>query len=352
MNEKSRLEVLDVFKGLAILLVVIGHTNTGAYIHNFIYGFHLFAFLFASGILYKSRSSFQEFFHRDVVKPLLMFLFFAILYQLFHYGYTYMVSGPQQLPGIWEYSKNSLLALAIGNPNFTESTFGAAWYLMMNVSLRMIYYFLDRMLGNKNILLTLVCAACTLAGIVLLNGVTKAPYYLASALSGLLFFQGGRLVSGYGQKLNEIPLAGILSATLVAGSIYAVSVSFSGSVNMGSNTYDSVWTVIPNGVLGIVSLIGVSCLIARWRIFPKLFSYFGKNSLSIMGWHSPVKLLLQYGLLLAGIENLLIKIVVILAGTLLLCVPLNTVTGKLLAVVNLKKNNEKYYIYKERMKND
>lgn len=52
---KKRIEWVDIFKGIAILLVVIGHSNSP--INGYIYSFHMAAFLFISGFLcsYKNK---------------------------------------------------------------------------------------------------------------------------------------------------------------------------------------------------------------------------------------------------------------------------------------------------------
>lgn len=45
--------VLDIARGLAIILVVIGHSGTYKYIRDSIYLFHMPLFFFISGILLK-----------------------------------------------------------------------------------------------------------------------------------------------------------------------------------------------------------------------------------------------------------------------------------------------------------
>lgn len=48
MSEK-RDTTWDAVKGIGIILVVIGHSGCPAYIHDFIYMFHMGLFFFASG---------------------------------------------------------------------------------------------------------------------------------------------------------------------------------------------------------------------------------------------------------------------------------------------------------------
>ena len=52
---KNRSVEIDLIKGLAIILMVIGHTETPA--QNFIYLFHMAVFFMASGSLYQESAS-------------------------------------------------------------------------------------------------------------------------------------------------------------------------------------------------------------------------------------------------------------------------------------------------------
>lgn len=54
LENGERDETFDVLKGLAILLVIIGHCEIGA-LHSFIYSFHVPLFFFVSGYFLKQR---------------------------------------------------------------------------------------------------------------------------------------------------------------------------------------------------------------------------------------------------------------------------------------------------------
>ncbi len=47
----SRLQYIDVLKGIAIILVLIGHRSVNEYVTVFIYMFHMPLFFFISGYL-------------------------------------------------------------------------------------------------------------------------------------------------------------------------------------------------------------------------------------------------------------------------------------------------------------
>lgn len=80
---KERIHYIDVAKGLAILIVVLGHcavTTIGDHSRLFytIYAFHMPFWFFLSGMLYNSKD-WQSFFSGKVKALLLPYLFFFIL---------------------------------------------------------------------------------------------------------------------------------------------------------------------------------------------------------------------------------------------------------------------------------
>ena len=81
--EKERIHYIDVAKGLAILIVVLGHcaaTAIGSHSRLFytIYSFHMPFWFFLSGMLYSTKT-WQVFFSGKVKSLLLPYLFFFIL---------------------------------------------------------------------------------------------------------------------------------------------------------------------------------------------------------------------------------------------------------------------------------
>ena len=51
LRMKQRIVWVDIFRGLAIIAVVIGHSGTLTQIQRFVYSFHIAAFFFISGYI-------------------------------------------------------------------------------------------------------------------------------------------------------------------------------------------------------------------------------------------------------------------------------------------------------------
>ena len=74
---KERREVIDCAKGVAILLVVLGHINSpfGA----FIFSFHMPLFFFLSGLFINERSEAKAFVKKNFIRLIIPFFIFGIL---------------------------------------------------------------------------------------------------------------------------------------------------------------------------------------------------------------------------------------------------------------------------------
>ena len=333
-KENSRIEWIDIFKGIAILLVVVGHLNVGDILHNFIYGFHLPAFLFVSGIFYKERKSVKEFFNKDIKKALIMFIFFAVLWLGFEYVYKLAINitqGGVAVYSVGEYLWRSAVALVLGNCNITDVSFGANWYLAMFICVKALYASADYLLKkcNKNLISVFVCVIF-LVGLVLLNGKNKLPFYLSSAFVGMAFFHMGRLCSGATRKISDLSFvkSGLISVCSFAVS-GVVSYIF-GESNLGANTYETPFAFIVTATFGIMGICLLSVCISKIPYLKNAVSYYGENSLSVMGWHSEIRIGILFILSLVGLDNRIIKLAVVIIATLLLCIPLNKITNLLI----------------------
>lgn len=167
-----------------------------------------------------------------------------------------------------------------------------------------------------------------------LNGCNKVPYYLTSAMSSLFIFHVGRLLKNRLINLENIEAKKLLLTMACTSVVYIGLVSFGGSVNLGNNSYASPGLVLPNMLLGITFLTCLSILLVRFNKIKRIFGYLGKNSLSIMGWHSEIKICILFLLSIIGVNNETLRNAIVLFATLILCMPLNRFTNKLITVIN------------------
>lgn len=96
MNEKkSRVEWIDILRGFAILLVILGHNNPP--FMAYIYGFHMPLFFILSGYLFDEKLSLKEHFKRIINRYVLSYFLLCFLNLIIYYIEVMIVNGTLQL---------------------------------------------------------------------------------------------------------------------------------------------------------------------------------------------------------------------------------------------------------------
>jgi len=114
--QKTRLQHIDIAKGIGILLVVLGHNsiffeNENSKLFNIIFSFHLPLFLFLSGLFFKTDVKFKKLILNkldSLLKPyfttlVIMMIYFCVFtkdYSILHYLATIIYSS-QTIPEPW-----------------------------------------------------------------------------------------------------------------------------------------------------------------------------------------------------------------------------------------------------------
>lgn len=86
-NEDSRDQKFDVVKGIAIVLMVIGHAECDAGLRSFIYLFHMSAFFLIAGWFYRAEFSWpgvRKFVGGKLMRLWWPFVFWCSLFALLH----------------------------------------------------------------------------------------------------------------------------------------------------------------------------------------------------------------------------------------------------------------------------
>lgn len=163
MEMKDRLPWIDITKGIAIILVVLGHVVTSFYnsgllndsklfelVYNFIYSFHMPLFFFISGFLaYKKDESFTK---KSVIVKILSYaipyVVFSVLLWLFHY--TLHLVAPLSVNNV--YSIEDLLLIPIYPLTFM-------WFIYALMCIVIIEMVLTRLFSNgeKRLFIAAIC---------------------------------------------------------------------------------------------------------------------------------------------------------------------------------------------------
>ncbi|MBR4454990.1 MAG: acyltransferase family protein [Solobacterium sp.] len=127
-KKRKRTAWIDAAKGLAIVLVIIGHTvPSGSFAHNIIFSFHIPLFFILSGYTLKPASSWADFFYsmkRDAAHLLIPYVLSGLVIALVRIFYRHLIP--------LEVMKNTLQALvwASGTGDGVHEPIGALWFLV------------------------------------------------------------------------------------------------------------------------------------------------------------------------------------------------------------------------------
>ena len=284
---KTRIEFIDLAKGICILLVMFNHITDFLEIHpplnDMMKSFRMPLYFFLSGLFFKRYENFPLFILRKVNKLLIPFVFFFLLFSvltpnlLFYLGYH--VRNTDNI-GFW----NSISV--IFNPSIRSFSNGAIWFLLCLFWVNALFYLVvllsEKMPKNKVLFIIVTCLFFGILGLYMSRQKIYLPLYIDSAVVALPFFCCGFLAHRYTHILlpnkfdKYIPLAIIVLGLYTF--IFAVKVVFM-SFEFGNGFF--LYTCGISGTLMII-------LITKKLQKIPFISYIGRYSIIVLCTHMMV----------------------------------------------------------------
>lgn len=257
--DNKRIEYIDILRGIAMILVLIGHNDT--ILTNYIYSFHIPLFFFISGLTYKGNSdSLKEVIKkrlRNIVIPyfkLSLFLYFLWILLMNFQGIFYCQGVDNMAWGL------------------------QLWFLPCLFITSIIFYFISKIKKKVFVLISIIVVSSV--GF-LLNDILKINFLWSFdvALVGVLFYGTGFLLKN---KLNIYkPQIVDYICMLISLVLLIIFNQLNGRVDMYSSQYNNILLFISNSFLGIYIIIVVSKLIKQKRII----RFVGSNTIIILAFH-------------------------------------------------------------------
>lgn len=271
--DNKRIEYIDILRGIAMILVLIGHNDT--ILTNYIYSFHIPLFFFISGLTYKGNSAslkevIKKRFRNIVIPYLKLSLFLYFLWILL-----------MNFQGIVLY-KNDILRNFVGIfycQGVDSMAWGLQlWFLPCLFITSIIFYFISKIKKKVFILISII--AVSSVGF-LLNDILRINFLWSFdvALVGVLFYGTGFLLKN---KLNTYkPQIVDFICMLISLVLLIIFNQLNGRVDMYSSQYNNILLFISNSFLGIYIIIIASKLIKQKRII----KFVGINTIIILALH-------------------------------------------------------------------
>ena len=265
----KRDSTIDIAKGVAICLIVIGHCYSSENpVLRSIYAFHMPFFFIVSGMLYadKWKKNVSIKVLNLLWKLIVPYFFFETLFTVF---LLILQRSPNILGDLWNTFSRTILPM-VG--------LTVTWFLPCQL-LVVLGAGLLRKIASKHKRVSEITAFSVLFLVALI--VSPANRYVVvlwRTFIGMGFFAVGY----YGKKVitQQCKLC-ILCACVLA---YLMSSAINGQVSMVSLDFSNPILYVVNGVLGTYILYQVCLKVQNWKIVPAVV-YFGKNTAIVLCTH-------------------------------------------------------------------
>ena len=337
MNVKGRDPFIDIIRGIATILVVVGHIPyTPFLVRAWIYTFHVPLFFLCSGLLFSTQRypKFKDFLIARVRGLLIPLFSLGIIVRLLQVVISFGIS---RLPGaLPDYAVplepvNLILSLVLGWRG-TDYYF-TFWFLYVLFLGEIVFYFLVKLLKKKwYFYAILIVAGLALQAVV--AGFVKGFIWSTDALPACIAF----LSAGYLYKIlmydKGIHFPGWLLPIFLAVSFLftGLNLSFMGGdqVNLFYEQLGNPLFYFFASLSGCAFSICLSGLIKKSRVL----EFFGKNSLVTYGFQNPLVIPFMMEVLrFAGLgsdlfQDTTLRWIVTVTGTLLISAALSILINR------------------------
>lgn len=270
MRDKS----IDILKGIAILLMIVGHLKgIPTIVHSFIYSFHMPLFVFVSGYFYK-RKPLMFSVTRDMKQIVLPYIICCVFYIIRCICF-----------GDFEWTQQTILASLFAQIGPGETFFstpisgiGMLWFLMALFWCRFLFNLMSHFIRDVY-LLFVTCITLTIAAIYLQQCFPLIPLCFVPGMGMLVFYLIGFLVRTYSDWFTRKKVA-YLSVIPILIWVWCI---FKSSVVVGACSYGCLPLDIIGSIGGTIVFLFISRFIENYKI-SDFFAWCGNYSLTLFSF--------------------------------------------------------------------
>ena len=277
-EQPKRIEWIDIARGIAIILVCLGHRDIPKSLSTWIYTFHIPVFFFLSGYVtkYEKYKNVKEFIVRKVKGLIAPYFSLGIVYIVLQFLYSLVFHNEFNTI---KHLKNLLYG----------SRIGSSWFITCLICVEIICYIISQgeklFKGNINLFKSVITVILCSIGL-FLNSICEEQWVwnVNTAFVGVLFFEVGiiiRIFSVVDKLKNRKGI--IILFPVIACSILCST--FNNTVDMWYMKYGNVFLFVLGAFSGIYILIFGSVFLEKVKILKKTLIYYGQNTLPIIFFH-------------------------------------------------------------------
>ena len=287
-SASSRIDWVDLAKGIAILLVIWGHTVTVPIIRAVIFSFHMPLFFILSEFTTTLSSDYVQFlkkaeksFKRLIIPALLIYLIRILIYVTHNFTSINWKLFIVEKINTLVYGSGVDVLLAGG----VVPAFGMMWFLLVLFTGRTLFDYIHLKLSKIGFI---VCVFISSVLGVILGHVQWLPFSFDIVLSVMPFFLCGFCLRKIYDKADNIFVwyFFFVSFLIWAVSFYISFFVFGNYMEIAGRRYPLFPVCFITAISGTFFILSVSHFLCKCKIISALMIYYGKNSLWLFFVHS------------------------------------------------------------------
>lgn len=331
---KKRDNYIDLLKGIAIFLVVLGYHDT--VLTNYIYSFHMPFFFFISGIFHSNYGSYKKFISKKIKVLIIPYFTFATTLFLFWLiiGRKHGESAINNTP-----IRIAFNGIFIGSDikNISSMEWGTpVWFLLCLFVVTNLYYFVSKLKVKKVIVINIILG-CIGYYLSKHDYLLFKVWHFDTALIAINFYTFGNLLKNRLLKIENIS-TGILTLLFF---LSIIGNKLNGRIDMSGNHYSNIILFYLTAILGIIFIFG---FIKKVKMASNFVEWIGQNTLIILAYHGRamtfIKLILIIILKVNFPEDNLFLNIIFSIIQILLCIPVIFIFNKYLPFLIGKKKEK------------
>lgn len=279
---------IDILKGLAIILMVLGHCAPST---HFIYLFHMPLFLISGGFCFQekysqSKENYISFLKRKVKTIWFPYVIWNVIFLILNNLFVRInVYGTEKILSKEQISDSILQCFLF---RCETQMGGALWFLVMYFWVNIIYGTINMVLYQFKVSRKYCHSLQTVISLVFLylgyncsiNGICYSQY-MHIVLSCYFLFHLGVLFKNIKFECS----IGLKATSVIFAYVMLKYCNNMGSIAINVNQYENPCFLLTTSVLGWIMVYGVSYYIEKTKILNKLLCIVGRNTMPIMSLH-------------------------------------------------------------------
>lgn len=300
----TREDYIDLFRGVGIILMVMGHIgygggkDFGASFDKWIHAFHMPMFFLIAGLFFKANhtTNVWKFVKKKAKSLLLPYLFFGTIHYLLWFCMAIRHAGVDYL-----YPIRQLLFVN----NYDLPIEGALWFLTAMFLAELFYFFTLKCSQGKETITSIIVLVIVLLGhCVRVFSAFRLPWSMDAAFISVGLIHVGKTI----KRKNVIQW--VLNVPLIISTLFAIilclSIFINGPINMNGAQYSFVplfWINAVGSTLCGLNLSKKYCAMFGNSVIARLITDIGRNSIVFLCCNHLTILVMGRGLRLLGINS-------------------------------------------------